>query len=118
MESLLPSGGELWALGAALLLLYLMFGATARAEALPTEPVPRLIVLVIYAAVCGLLFVTLRRGSTFSTAEPTGSVVFGWQRAFATAGAFVVTSFGAGVLFSSLRDVVFLSYFAVGVASG
>jgi hypothetical protein len=118
MESLLPSGRELWALGVALLVMYLLFGATVRPEALPREPVPHLIVLAIYAVVGGLLFVTLRCGSTFSTAEPTGSVVFSWRRASAAAGAFVVTSLGAGVLLGPLRDVVFLSYFSVGVAIG
>ena len=115
MESLLPRGRELWVLGAVLLALYPLFGATLRPEALPREVQPHLIVLTIYAVIGGLLLVTLRRGST---TETTASVSFTWARALVAVGAFVITSFGAGLFLSSLRDAVFLSYFAVGLSVG
>lgn len=115
MATLLPTGGELWLLGAALVAIYPVFGAALRPGALPAGPVPHLAILAVYVAVGGALVTTLRSPAT--TARE-GSVAFTWPRALTVAGAFALAALGAAVLLRPLATVVFLSYFALGPAVG
>ncbi len=115
MAALLPRGRELWTLGAALAGLYLVLGATFRPGALPRRPLPHLIVLAAYAVVGGALLATLRRGPD---ADATTAVAFTWPRVLAATAAFVLASFGSGLLLAPLGSYVFLSYFVVGLAVG
>ncbi|MFT4890654.1 MAG: hypothetical protein ACI9YT_001572 [Halobacteriales archaeon] len=115
MQALLPGGRTLGVLAVCLVGVAIGLGAVIRPEALPTRPMPHLLVLVMYLVAGGLLAVLLRGDK-----PPSASVSVGvtWRRILTGSGAILLGSPVLGGVGASLALLVFLSYYAVAVGVG
>jgi hypothetical protein len=110
MRALLPAGRTLYVLVVALVGVSLALGSVIRPDAVPTQPVPHLLVLSMYL-VAGTLLWLLLRGDHFRSSDVTIRVT--WPRIFAISGAVVLGTPVLGVVGAPLELLVFLSYYVV-----
>lgn len=115
MRALLPDGRTLGVLAVALVGVSLVLGSMIRPDALPTQPIPHLLVLSMYAGAGGLLVVLLRGTRPASSGV---SVPVTWRRILASSGAVVLATPLLGAVGAPFELAVFLSYYVVAVGVG
>ncbi len=118
MAALLPTGRQLWAVGIALVGLYVVLGATFRGEQLPGRPLPHLAVLALYVAVGATLLASLR---WVERTEASVGVTFSWRLVLGAALAAFLLSLGGwlvGTLVPTVSLILFLSFFFGGLVIG
>jgi len=115
MRALLPHGRALGVLAVGLLGVIVSLGAVIRPGALPTRPVPHLLVLLLYLG-AGALLTLLLRSDGPATASVSTAVT--WRRLLTRSGAIVLASPVLGVVGASVALLLFLSYYAVAIGVG